>query len=135
MSHISKVALEIKDLPAFIRAAERAGMEFLRDVKTFRYYHTRSGKCDHALRVKGNAQAWEMGVRQDDKGNWTLVGDFFLGGEGLCKVVGDRGEVLKKLYAAEVAKTVAKRKGFTVQERWSSGRPGFGTCELVATKR
>lgn len=133
MSHIAKVSLEIKDLDAFARACTRCGVEFLRDVSEFRYYRGKKAPCEHAVRV--NSQAYEMGLRREAKGGWSLVADFYMGGMGLVDKVGEGAKTLKQFYAVEASKSVAQRRGFTVQERWSSGKAGVGSVELIATKR
>jgi hypothetical protein len=48
------------------------------------------GKCDHAIKVKGKPDAYEVGVvrRRDGQDGFHLMWDFFAGGHGLEAAVG-----------------------------------------------
>ena len=74
------------------------------------------GKCDHALSVVGNPNAYEVGVVRQAGGNFALRWDFFQGGYGLQACVGQGANRLKQRYAAEVAAKMARRQGMTVAE-------------------
>lgn len=139
MSHITKINLLIKDLDALSEACSRMGLELVRDQKTFRWYGAfvgdsrppkemaeqgytadKYGTCDHAIRVKGNGRAYEIGLikRADGKG-YMLAWDSWCGGHGLLAATGydkkDQGAgKLKDWYAAEVARKQMRRQGFRV---------------------
>lgn len=127
MSHITKINLIVKDLDALGRAAERLGLELVRDQKTFAGYTT--GRCDHALRVKGTQGLYEIGVakRVDSKG-FELKWDGHMGrtatalplyeAVGYDKIEYGKGANTNKLldwYAAEVARKQMAKQGFMVR--------------------
>jgi Protein of unknown function (DUF1257) len=121
MSHITKINLLLKDLDAADKTAGRLGMELVRNQKTFKSY--RNGQCDHVLRVKGNPNAYEIGLkmRADGKG-YELLWDGGMYDNPLYSAVGywKKGETpnvnkLKDWYAAEVARKQMARQGFQVK--------------------
>jgi hypothetical protein len=127
MSHITKIGLQIKDLDALDKACGRLGLELMRGQQTFKAY-TRINKCDHAIRVKDNADAYEIGLvkRADGKG-YDVSWDSFNGGYGLCKVVGygsvkPNADRLKDWYAAEVSRKQMARQGFQVKMNQLDGK-------------
>jgi len=143
MSHVTLIDLFITDLDSLEKACERLGLELVRGQKTFKWYgqwvgdykgrdaayrqgvDTKDyGKCEHAIRVKGNARAYEIGLvaRTDGKPGYRLVWDNWAGGHGLCATVQYPGKAqkpnadkLKDWYAAEVARKQMARKGFRVK--------------------
>src|SRR6266576_2837582 len=99
MSHAATVEIELKDLESLAKAAEQLGLEFRQGQKTYKWYgrwvddyHGEDaaykngikpeeyGKCEHALRVKGNDSAYEVGVVKKPNGTWGLIWDFYAGG-------------------------------------------------------
>src|SRR6266446_5904173 len=99
MSHVAEIDMEIKDLDALKAAAQDLGLEFCEGQQTYKWYgHSVGdfpmpagfkeqdlGKCEHALRVKGNPGAYEIGIvpRRDGRPGYTLLWDFWAGGLGL----------------------------------------------------
>ncbi len=141
MSHVAKVELEIKDLESLAKACSALGLEFVANQESFKWYGRwvndysaadaayrngidvkDYGKCQHAIRVAGNARAYEVGVVRAADGKWSLVYDNWQGGSGLEAVAGKGLGKLKQQYGAEVAKKVMVRKGFAVSEKWENGR-------------
>lgn len=144
MSHVATIDIEIRDLPALEQACKRLGLELMRDQKIYRWYGTHVGdypipegftkddlgKCEHAIRIAGltdSARAgsglkeapYEIGVigRRDGKPGYTLLYDFFAGGMGMEKHVGDNEcSKLKQAYAIAIATRTAMQQGFRVQE-------------------
>lgn len=140
MSHITKIDLLIKDLDALDKACGKMGLELVRGQKRFKwwgrfmgdsrppkelaeqgYTTDKFGTCDHVIRVKGNAKAYEIGLiqRKDGKG-YMLAWDSYLGGFGLLPATGydkqDQGATkLKDWYAAEVARKQMSQQGFMVR--------------------
>lgn len=140
MSHITKINLLIKDLDSLGKACDKLGLELVRDQKTFKWFGhfvgdsrppkemaeqgytaERYGTCDHAVRVKGNKLAYEIGVvkRSDGKG-YMLAWDSWAGGHGLLAATGytarDQGATkLRDWYAAEVSRKQMSRQGFRVK--------------------
>lgn len=130
MSHVVQIELEIKDLDALAKSAEQLGLELVRGQQTYKWYgHSVGdypipngftandlGKCEHALRVKGNPRAYEIGlVRTRGKvGSYTMLWDFYGGGFGLQEKVGDDAVKLQNEYAAQVSMRQMQRKGYRV---------------------
>jgi hypothetical protein len=109
MSHVVKLAIQVKDLDALGAAAEQLGCELVRDAKTHLYYSGKRAKCSHAIRVKNNAQAYEIGLVPGENGTWELQADFYNGGRGLATAVGHNAVKLKQEYAVQVAIRHAQR--------------------------
>lgn len=118
MSHVTEIKTEIKDLDALATAAEKLGMEFVRDQKSYRWYgqyvgdaplpegmtEADLGKCEHALRVKEKPGAYEVGVIKAKNGKgYTLLFDYWDEGKGLMNHIGDNAGKLTQRYAAEAA--------------------------------
>ena len=118
MSHIAQVNILVQDLNALARACRRLGLEFVAHQTTYRWYGRTSdntalptgftneelGHCEHAIRIPGNTQAYELGVvtRRDGKAGYALLWDSWNGGYGLTERVGEKAEKLQQLYAYEV---------------------------------
>lgn len=132
MSHVATVDVEIKDLQALKDAAKRVGLEFVENQKTYRWFGEHVGDyplpdgfaeddlgfCEHALRVPGSREAYEIGVvkRRDGKPGFALMWDFYGGGYGLQHHVGEECNKLRQAYSVAVATKAAKAKGFRVHE-------------------
>ena len=132
MSHVATVEIQIKDLAALKAACKKLGLEFLEGQTTYRWYGryvgdyplpegfapSDMGKCEHALRVKDNPNAYEVGVvkRRDGKPGFALMYDFWKEGHGLESVIGKKASKLTQRYAAEVAIKQAKKQGFRVTQ-------------------
>lgn len=147
MSHITTIDLRITDLDSLEKACERLGLELVRGQKTFKWFGKfvgdsrppkemadqgytaeKYGTCDHAVRVKGNGRAYEIGLvnRADGKG-YMLAWDSWAGGHGLLAATGynakDQGATkLKDWYAAEVAQKQMRRQGFRVSATQKQGK-------------
>jgi len=146
MSHVATIDLEIKDLGCLERAAKALGMEFARDQKKYRWWgHSVGdyplpkgfaegdlGKCEHALSIPDNRQAYEVGVvpRRDGRPGYTLLWDFYGGGYGLQDKIGKDGNKLKQEYAVQVAMKHARLQGYTVARQLRKD----GTVVLKAVK-
>lgn len=137
MSHVSYVEIEIDNLKALQSAAEKLGLEFIENQKSFRWYgrwvndyhnsdaayqHGISpddyGKCEHAMRVKGDVGGYEIGVIRKSNGKYGVIWDHWGSkGKKITDCIGGSGENLKKHYASETTKSLARRKGFNVQEQ------------------
>lgn len=130
MSHVCQIAIQIKDLDALQAACQSLGLEFVTGQSTYKWYMEHVGDfplpdgftaedlghCQHAIRIPGNDDAYEIGVvkRRDGKPGFTLLWDFWNGGYGLQEKVGQNANKLKQNYAAEVATRQAKREGYRV---------------------
>lgn len=130
MSHVASIDLDVKDLKCLARAAERLGLELVEGKKTYKWYGYSTGtvpagftkddlgKCDHALRVKGNSAAYEIGVctARNGRPGYQLLWDSWEGGYGLETKVGEDMGLLKQAYSLEAAKKQALRDGLRVTE-------------------
>lgn len=145
MSHIAEVTLEVKDLEALAAAAKRIGMELvpsptykcwythMASQPEFRaevmarmgtdaaglmptgYRADEIGKCEYAIRIPGNKDAYEVGIvrRRDGRPGYALLCD----PEGeLAERLGYQSCNLKREYAVVVATRQAMRQGFQVRE-------------------
>lgn len=101
MSHIITAKIEnFLDLDTLEAAAEDVGMELVRDEHSFRSYQ-RNAICDHKLRVKGNPDAYELGIMkaQNGKPGFQALYDFWGGsGQALENCVGPNCEKLADAY-------------------------------------
>jgi len=146
MSHVAVIDLHITDLDSLAKACDRLGLELVKGQTTYKWYGVSVGDyraldavkapdgiCEHAIRVKGNPRAYEIGLvkRSDGKAGWSLVWDHWAGGHGLCEKVmySERGkrqkpnaDKLKDWYAAEVAKKQMRRQGFRVNAYQMEGK-------------
>lgn len=128
MSHVATIEIEVKDLDALARAAQRLGLEFRHGQTEYKWWgqhegdyplptgfvETDLGKCDHAIHAPD--AEYEVGVvrRRDGRPGWTLLWDFI--DSRLVKAIGVDGRHLKREYAAVVAMKQAIASGFQVQE-------------------
>ena len=147
MSHIVKIAIEIKDLDALAAAARALGLELMRGQRTYKHYGADEeqtalpegftqkdlGQCDHALRIIGEPHDYdcEIGIakRRDGRPGFVLLADMFSMGR-LPEYVGANAERLKQNYSSEVAKRTLQKQGYRVT---SSTKPD-GRIVLNATR-
>jgi hypothetical protein len=146
MSHVATVDLEIKDLDALDGACKRLGLELVRGQQTYRWWGRHVGdypvpagftkedlgRCEHAIRIPNDQSAYEIGIvrRRDGKPGYALMWDFFAGGMGMQKHVGEGCAKLKQAYALSIATRTAQRNGFRVTEQQGPN----GTVVLRCTK-
>lgn len=132
MSHVTDVAIEIKDLDCLKKACERLSLEFREGQTHYRWFgqhvgdyplpagYTKEdmGKCLHAIGIPNDSVAYEIGVveRRDGKSGYTMHFDFWNKGYGIEKVVGKDAVKLLNCYAAEVAKQEAMMLGYTIMQ-------------------
>lgn len=112
MSHLSKIELEIKDIPALRKACTRLGFELCLEQKSFKWFGATGAKCDHTIKVPG-AQ-YEVGVLKNSEGKYELQCDYF--DYRLTDKIGKNGGLLKQAYTLEKAKMEAARKGYSCKE-------------------
>jgi len=133
VSHVATIDVTITDLVALEAACKRCGLEFVRDQKTYNWYGRHVGdyplpdgfsaddlgKCSHAIRVPGNANAYEIGLvkRRDGKPGYTLLFDFYQGGYGLMELAGDECANLRQQYSIVTAIKTARKQGHRVTEQ------------------
>ncbi len=132
MSHVVEIATEIKDLESLSVACEKLDLELIRGQQKYNWYghsvgdyplpegttEEELGHCEHAIRVKGRPQAYEVGLKKTKTG-YTLLYDHYSGGKGLMDRISTNGKNADKLtqrYAVEVASRQARRQGYRVTE-------------------
>lgn len=129
MSHVVDMECEVKDLDALEKCAPDLGMELVK-ASTYKWFgrhvgdyplpegftKTDVGKCDYVLRIKGDREAYEVGVvkRKDGQPGYQLLWDFWAGGYGLQEKIGANGGLLKQSYSAQVTKKQMIREGYRV---------------------
>lgn len=139
MSHVSTIDIEIKDLDALKQAAKTLGLE-MREATTYKWYgqsvgdyplppgfkKSELGKCEYALYLPGNDQAYEIGVTRSKTGEgYTLLYDFWNGGFGLMKAVSTDGKTLNLLkteYGVETSIKALRRRGYNASVVRENGK-------------
>lgn len=145
MSHVSKGAVQVRDLEA-LKAAVKSLGGIWRDKQTYNWYgrwvndyHGEDaayrqgikpedyGKCDFAIGVPGGT--YEVGVvRTGD--HWSLVYDHWgSGGSAIEKQFGKLCGKLGQQLGLEVAKKKLAAKGYSMTQRVVNGK-----IQLVASK-
>jgi hypothetical protein len=143
LSHVTDVKLTIKDdhLDELAAACDALGLELRRDQKTFAWWGSfqndsnqygemtpdRMGKCEHAIRIKGDTPRngssgpWEIGVFRTADGNLGLAYDEYgSAGRRLSAKVGAQADKLRHKYAVEVAEKSALAK--LARQGWRATR-------------
>lgn len=122
MSHTVDMRVEILDLDALKASCEPLGLEFKENQKTHKSYY-RGESCEHAIGVRGNSEAYEVGVVKNPLGNgWTLRADSYGGGRGLMdKIGGPTANKLRQEYSLQLAARKIPR-GYRIQrEKQANG--------------
>lgn len=150
MSHVATVKIIVKDLSALRKACPELGLEFREGQTSFKWYGRwmndynapeaavqngfdpkKFGQCEHAIGIKNNPGAYEVGVVKNPTGEgYTLLYDNYCGGMGLEAQIGKGATLIKQAYAAEVARKQVMRLGYRVQQQKGSD----GKIRLVATR-
>ena len=151
MSHVATVEIEVKDLAAIKAACEELGLVFLEGQETFKWYGRwvndysandaaykhgidpkDYGKCRHAIGVKGNKSAYEIGLfEKTDGSGFALVYDNWgSGGRAIEQIAGKGLGVLTQNYVKQVAKKQMLLKGYTIG---GTKVKADGTIEMVFT--
>lgn len=127
MSHISKVACEIKDLGSLKKAVKRLNGTFKEGQKTFKMWGTNNPACEHAISFPNCS--YEVGVVKGEKPNtFSLEADFYSVG-GLTEIIGEDAGKLKQFYSVEVAKKNALLNNYSFTENTMKD----GTIQLRMT--
>ena len=134
MSHVVLISVEIHDLNALKLACKALELEFRENQKTYKWFgrsvgnykrpdgfsSSDLGRCEHAIGIKNNKDAYEIGVCNSKTGKgYGLLWDFWNGGYGLENEVGPGCNKLVHEYAKQVARKHAQSlasQGWTVSE-------------------
>ncbi len=133
MSHVVNIDLSISSLEALDDACKELGLELIQNQKTYRWFgqfvgdsplpagftQADLGKCEHAIRVKGNSQAYEIGLvrSKTNPKEYHLLFDYWAGGGGLVeKIGGNQAMKLKDHYGAALMKRHVKKQGMRVKQ-------------------
>ncbi len=143
MSHVARVAVEVRDLEALKAACKQLGLEWREGQTKYAWYGVSVGDyplpvgfakedlghCEHAIHVPG--AEYEVGVcrRRDGKPGFELLWDFYSPG-GLTAQLGTNGQKLVQGYAIAVATKAAKAQGYTVKQEAGTD----GKVRLVLSK-
>lgn len=132
MSHVVALETKILDIEALKACCDELGLEFRENQKNYKWYgrsvgdyplpagftENDLGRCEHAIGIKGNHTSYEVGVVKSRDGvGYTMLWDFWSGGNGLQAKVGDGCGKLLTGYAEEVA-TKALSKSARKVEKW-----------------
>jgi len=126
MSHIGKVKLQVKNLPALKRACKALGLVFHEGQTTWQTFYSQNPwykggtlpeyPCHHAISVPNDAKAYEIGVlKVPGQDGFSLYVDTY-GEEGAkmtARLGGDHCNKLVQEYGAQVAEEEAEP--FTLQ--------------------
>ncbi len=115
MSHVARIAVDVKSLADLEAAAQALGLKLECGVKTYNSYQ-RGLPCDHKITDPNNPHAYEIGVlaRKDGKPGFDLMFDEFAGGQGMVAKIGAGAHRLKQEYSASVATSYYRKRGFRV---------------------
>lgn len=138
MSHVVDIDAEVRDLAALRDACDAIGLELVEGQTEYRWWGhfvgdhplpkgfevADLGRCEHAIRVKGDPGAYEVGVvrRRDGRDAWTFLFDFYgTGGKRLEAVAGHRCGRLLQEYSAQVVERQAGHNWRIVRHQRSDG--------------
>ncbi len=128
MSHIVKIATEIRDVEAIKLACAELGLVFKENQKTYKWWgesvgdyplpegitKDELGTCEHAIGVNGTP--WEIGLMRNKQTNGLRIVFDFYGHQGapLMAAIGKGGEKLLQMYGVHKATIEAKKRGLLV---------------------
>jgi len=118
MSHITKVKTEIKDLEMLKKACEAIGLKFNENQTSYRWYRSQKNKCDHAISIPNNSNAYEIGVIKKND-SYELEWDTWNNGYGLVDKAGKNMSLLKTSYSKHVVLNEIDpllMEGYTLEE-------------------
>ena len=101
MSHTAVLEVAVHDLVCLQKACQELGAELVLEKKSFKCY-AGTEECDHAIRIKNDSKAYEIGVLRisTQPETYELKTDFWQGGKGLIAYVGQDACKLYQAYNA-----------------------------------
>lgn len=110
MSHLISAKLKVTSIHDLKKSVEVFGAT-LEEAKTFNSYIVEN--CDYRIKLPGCS--YQIGVRQQKEGHYTLHYDTYSDGRKLIQKFGENLGKLTQEYAAQVCMTQAKKTfGWTV---------------------
>lgn len=128
MSHITTIRFQCKSLAALKEAAPLLGLEFREGQTTHRTYGGRMDPCLHALVLKGDTEAYQIGVvrSQAHPDAYDLNVDFWAQDKLLKAVGGPNMNRLRQEYQVANAAGRMRKKlgplGFVLKREEIAGR-------------
>ena len=101
MSHLTVIPHTIRNLNALKVASEKLGLEYRENQRSFKWFGTQ-GNCDHAIGLKHNSSAYEVGVVKKAKAEAEYELKFDSFDSALADVVGYSMEHLLQGYAQQL---------------------------------
>jgi len=132
MSHIRQMKGQFKNIKHLMNAAEKCGLERI-DKNTYQWYGSwigdhvtpegwtpqefknQAGKCDFALKVRGERDAYEIGVVQRNGKYELLYDDWGNQGQLLIDKIGYGGKELTEEYNIAHSTALARKEGLRVK--------------------
>lgn len=112
MSKLSQINMRCTNLESLNHGVQQLGLE-LNEQSTFTWFST-SSQCDYAIRIPGaTAGAWEIGVRREEDGTFSLHWDDWGGGGGMEKYVGKHANKLRQEYGLQEYMAAQREQGVT----------------------
>lgn len=117
MSHIARMRCQIRDLESLGEACANKNARLALNQKTFKSYG--GGRCEHAITLLDDSQAYEIGVNQSAEvpGTYDLDYDSWGPGAALERRFGPQLVGLQNEYLAVVSEKALRREGFMVQRQ------------------
>lgn len=144
MSHVVGVDYVVDDLDALEKACRDVGCELRYGQRSYNWYGKwvndydaddaaynkigikpeDYGKCEHAISVTGNKEAYEVGLVKNPNGpGWKLIYDFYgEHGRDLCDKIGQHAGALRAHYNKHRLMNAPKLQGKTVAYKGQVGR-------------
>lgn len=126
MSHVVEITTKITDLDALKAACDELGFGFMEDQREYRWYGewvgdspmpkgmttADLGHCEHAIRIPG--VAYEVGVRRQSDGSFTLTYDWWNSGDLKDKLGTNAGPLVQAYAKHKTMREVARMGGRVV---------------------
>lgn len=109
MSHVSNCSTQIKDLDTLEEAAKELGFTVKRNDTCHLYYENQNYQSE--LVISGRGMRFDVGVKKQDDGTYTLVTDFYAGSVGkACNKDGKKLGDLLEMYGVVAIEKMARAK-------------------------
>jgi hypothetical protein len=116
MSEVKKVRCEVRDLDLLELACGDCRLELRRDQKTFKTYGGQKRKCDAAVVNPRSRRSYEIGLKREPTGIYSMHLDNYDGGEGMVKLAGRDACKLRQRYGYRATIAAAEERGWAWNE-------------------